>query len=152
MRHYCKPENKPDYSIVFICFAGEEAGLKGSEYFVNNPLVPLSKIKFLLNLDLLGTGDEGITVVNATEHKEEFEKLKNINEEKKHLAMIKPRGKAKNSDHYYFSEKGVKAFFIYTMGGIKAYHDVHDISKTLPLTKYTACFYLISDFLNSFSK
>jgi uncharacterized membrane protein len=35
-----------------------------------------------------------------------------------------------------FSEAGVPAFFIYTLGGITAYHDVKDVAKTLPLTKY----------------
>jgi aminopeptidase YwaD len=145
---YAKPVNKPKCSIVFICFSAEEAGLLGSEYFVNHPLFALSKIKFLMNLDLLGTGDEGITVVNATEFKPQFELLKKINEEKKYLPLVKPRGKAHNSDHYWFSEKGVPCFFIYTMGGIKAYHDVYDISKTLPLTRFSEVFKLITDFAN----
>jgi len=52
------------------------------------------------------------------------------------MPLVKPRGKAANSDHYWFTEKGVPAFFIYTMGGIKAYHDVYDVAATLPLTKY----------------
>jgi hypothetical protein len=129
-------KNKPAYSVAFICFAGEEAGLLGSKYYVDHPLFPLSKIRFLINLDLLGTGDEGITVVNATEYKKDFELLKEINEKEQLLPLIKPRGKAANSDHYWFSEKGVPAFFIYTMGGIKAYHDVFDKYETLPLTKY----------------
>ncbi|MFL5752563.1 MAG: M28 family metallopeptidase, partial [Bacteroidia bacterium] len=138
--------NKPKCSIAFICFSAEEAGLLGSEYYVNHPLFPLSKIKFLVNLDLLGTGDEGITVVNATEFKKQFEVLKQINEEKKYLPLVKPRGKAHNSDHYWFSEKGVPCFFIYTMGGIKAYHDVYDLPQTLPLTKFSEVFRLIVDF------
>ena len=54
------------YTIAFISFTGEEAGLIGSKYFTEHPLFPLDKIRFLLNLDLEGTGDEGITVVNAT--------------------------------------------------------------------------------------
>ncbi len=35
---------------------------------------------------------------------------------------------------------------MYTMGGIKAYHDVFDISKTLPLTEYNHLFKLLVDF------
>ena len=146
MKYYSMPEHKPKCSIAFISFAAEEAGLLGSAYFVNNPLIPLTKIKFLINLDLLGTGDEGITVVNATEFKKEFNSLKELNEKNKYLPLIKPRGKAKNSDHYWFSEKGVPCFFIYTMGGIKAYHDVYDIERTLPLTKFKEVFYLLRDF------
>ena len=60
------------YSIGFILFAGEEAGLVGSKYYTENPIVPLKNIRFLINTDLAGTGDEGITVVNATEFPNEF--------------------------------------------------------------------------------
>jgi aminopeptidase YwaD len=143
-------QHPPKYKTVFVFFAGEEAGLLGSKYFTEHPIFELSKIKFLINLDLLGTGNEGITVVNATEFKPQFDRLKDINAEKNYLPLVKPRGKAQNSDHYWFTEKGVPSFFIYTMGGIKAYHDVYDIPKTLPLTKYKAVFNLLVNFINGF--
>jgi Zn-dependent M28 family amino/carboxypeptidase len=142
-------KNPPEFSIVFICFAAEEAGLLGSKYFTENPLFNLSAIKFLINLDLLGTGDDGITVVNATEFKSAFETLKTINEKQQLLPLIKPRGKAANSDHYWFTEKGIPSFFIYTLGGIKAYHDIYDVEKTLPLTKFSAVKKLLIDFATS---
>lgn len=134
------------FTIAFICFAGEEAGLKGSEYFTKNPLIPLKNIRFLLNLDLEGTGDEGVTVVNATEFPREFNLLNEANKTGNYLVKINARGKAANSDHYWFSEKGVPAFFMYTLGGIKAYHDVFDIASTLPLTEYEDLFKLIIKF------
>jgi len=134
------------YSVVFLFFSGEEAGLLGSKYYSENPLFPLSTIKFLTNLDLLGTGDDGIMVVNATVFKQQFDKLKLINDNKNYLKQIKQRGKAANSDHYWFTELGVPCFFIYTMGGIQAYHDIYDRDKTLPLTKYSEVFKLLVDF------
>jgi hypothetical protein len=138
------------YSIAFVFFSGEEAGLLGSKYYSEHPLFPLSKIKFLTNLDLLGTGDDGIMVVNATLFKNQFEKLNQINNDKKYLKQVKQRGKAANSDHYWFTEKGVPSFFIYTMGGIQAYHDVYDIEKTLPLTKYLDVCRLLIEFSEKF--
>jgi aminopeptidase YwaD len=144
--YYSKKEHQPACSMMFIAFAGEEAGLVGSKFYTEHPLFDLKKIKFLINLDLLGTGDDGMTVVNATEFKEQFSLLKSINDEKHYLPMIGERGKARNSDHYYFSEKGVPAFFMYTLGGIKAYHDIDDIAATLPLTRYKEVFRLIRDF------
>ncbi|WP_207426384.1 M28 family metallopeptidase [Pedobacter sp. SYSU D00535] len=140
--------HRPAYSIGFILFSAEEAGLLGSKYFTDNPLVDLSRIRFLINLDLTGTGDEGITVVNATEFKQEFDLIRKINDEHNYLNQVNPRGKAANSDHYWFSEKKVPAFFIYTMGGIKAYHDVYDVAKTLPLSSYDNLFRLIRDYNN----
>jgi aminopeptidase YwaD len=145
LAHYYK-ENPPNYSIAFIAFGAEEAGLIGSKFFTENPLFPLSQIKFLINLDLMGTGDEGMMVVNGSIHPNEFELLSSINTQKAYLAAIKKRGKAANSDHYYFSEKGVPSFFFYTLGGIAAYHDVFDIPKTLPLTKFREVHKLIIEF------
>lgn len=148
--YYSAPENQPEYSIAFMAFGAEEAGLIGSEFYVKNPLFPLEKIKFLINLDLLGTGEEGITIVNATKFPEQFDMLTKINEDKKLLPSINKRGPAANSDHYYFTERGVPAFFIYTLGGIKAYHDIYDRAETLPLTKFTEVFQLLKNFIAKF--
>jgi len=145
-KYYSLTENKPKYSIVFIAFAGEEVGLLGSDYFTKNPLFPLTKIKFVFNMDIMGTGEEGITVVNGSVFKTEFEKLKQINSDNKYIKDVKIRGKAANSDHYHFSERGVKAFFIYTMGGIKAYHDIYDRPETLSLNEFENLFKLITQF------
>ncbi|MES2591033.1 MAG: M28 family peptidase [Bacteroidota bacterium] len=145
-RHYSTPENQPKYSMVFIAFAGEEVGLLGSKYYTENPLFPLDKIRFVLNMDILGTGEDGITVVNGSVFKKQFDALVNINSQNGFLRDIKIRGKAANSDHYFFSEKGVKSFFIYTMGGTKAYHDIYDKPETLPLNKLEDLFKLIIKF------
>ena len=143
-KHYA--ENPSPYSVAFICFAAEEAGLIGSKYFTEQPQIPLKKIRFLTNVDLVGTGTEGITVVNATEYAKEYKWLNEINDREHYVEKINARGKAANSDHYWFSEKGVPAFFIYTLGGIKAYHDVYDVSSTLPLDEYEDLFKLIVGF------
>ena len=97
-------------------------------------------------MDILGTGDEGITVVNATLYNREFVKLKAINDTNHYLPLVKPRGKAAISDHHFFTEKGVPCFYMYTLGGIKAYHDTCDRRETLPLTEFDDLFRLIRDF------
>ncbi len=135
------------YSIVLIAFGAEEAGLIGSKYFTEHPLVALANIRFMLNLDLMGTGDEGMMVVNGTVFNKEFELLSALNEQHGYLPVIKKRGKAANSDHFFFTEKGVPAFFFYTLGGISAYHDVYDVPETLPLTRFREVFRLITDFV-----
>jgi aminopeptidase YwaD len=140
--------NPPKKSVVFIAFGAEEIGLVGSKYFVEHPLIPLQQINFVFNMDLMGTGSKGAMIVNGRIFGTHFEKLKNINEKNGYLIEIKKRGKAANSDHYWFSEKGIPAFFMYLMGGIKAYHDVSDVSETLPLTKFEDSFRLIKDFVN----
>ena len=146
-RYYAMPGNEPHYSIVFIAFGGEEAGLAGSKYYTQNPLFPLKRIKFLINLDLMGTGQEGMTVVNGTIFSKEFEKLRKINQQRNYLPQIKKRGEAANSDHFFFTEKGVPSFFFYTLGSPKHYHDIYDRPETLPLSGFKGVFMLILDFV-----
>ena len=145
-KHYAMPEHKPKCSVVFMAFCGEEVGLLGSKYYTEHPLFPLKNIKFLLNMDIMGTGEDGITAVNGSVYTKQFEKLKQLNTENKFIKEVYIRGKAANSDHYFFSEQGVKAFFIYTMGGIKAYHDIYDKAETLPLNEFENLFKLIVKF------
>ncbi len=85
-------------------------------------------------------------MVNATEFKNEYAMLNAANDSAKYVVRINARGKAANSDHYWFSEKGVPSFFFYTLGGIKAYHDVFDIAETLPLNEYEDLLKLVVDF------
>ena len=145
--YFSKPENTLPYTVVFMAFSAEEVGLLGSQYYTEHPLFPLSRIKFLINLDLVGTGEDGITVVNGTLFADQFNKLVKINETNKYLKLVKKRGPAHNSDHFYFTERGAPSFFIYTMGGIAAYHDIYDRPQTLPLTKFPEVFNLIVDFV-----
>lgn len=147
MRFYSK--NRPKHDIYFISFAAEEAGLIGSKYFVDNPLFDLSKIKFLVNLDLMGSAAEGITLVNGSLFPEKMRNLAAINTENDLLPKIKLRGKAANSDHYWFSEAGVPAVFIYTMGNAKAYHDVYDIPSGLDWANYNELFTLLVTYLDT---
>ena len=133
-------------SIAFVLFSAEEAGLLGSRFFTEHPPIALSHINTLINLDLLGTGEDGMMVVNGSIYPELFTTLLKCSAPYKHLSsQLKKRGKAANSDHYWFTEKGVKSVFLYTMGGISAYHDPYDKSETLPLTAYYEIFSMLRD-------
>ncbi|WP_347159653.1 M28 family metallopeptidase [Pontibacter chitinilyticus] len=144
--YYTQPAHQPKYSMVFMAFAAEEAGLVGSSYYVQHPLFPLGSIKFLVNMDLLGTGSEGLMAVNGKVYEPQFQRLQQLNAQHHYLPQIKARGKAANSDHYHFSEAGVPAFFFYTLGGTAAYHNVQDYASQLPLTKFPEVFQLLTDF------
>jgi aminopeptidase YwaD len=138
------------YNVVFVAFAGEEAGLLGSKYYVEHPVFPLKNMRFLLNLDIMGSGEDGITCVNSTLFKKEFDRLLQLNEEVHYLPIIKPRGPAANSDHYFFTEAGVPAFFIYTMGPNKNYHDVFDTYEALSFDKFDEIEQLLLEFIRGF--
>lgn len=139
--------NKPKYNTAFVALGAEEAGLLGARAFTVNPPFDLSRIKFLINFDLAGTGDEGIKVVNGTVYKDKFDLLKQLNSNDSLLPKVESRGPACNSDHCLFYQKGVPCFFIYTLGGISAYHDIYDRPETLPLTEFIDYLRLMIEFL-----
>lgn len=149
-KYYTQPGNAPKYSMAFIAFSGEEPGLLGSTYYVEHPLFDLGKIQFLINMDIVGTGDEGIKIVNGAIYTDQFNRMDSLNESGHFIPDVLPRGKAANSDHYPFTEKNVPAFFIYTLGGIKAYHDVYDKAETLPLTAFDGLLKLLVAFDDGF--
>lgn len=140
-------KNKPRKSIIFIATCGEELGLLGAKALVAAPPFALEDVDFLINIDIAGTGNEGITVVNGKTFFNEFELLTAINNEKHYVSNIKERGEACNSDHCPFFQKNVPSFFIYTTGGSQAYHDIYDKAETLPLNKFNDVFHLLTDFI-----
>lgn len=141
--------NPIKYDLVFLAFGAEEQGLLGSTYFINNAPYPLEKTAFYLNFDIAGTGDEGIQVVNGSVYRKQFDHLKSINDSLNYLPQVKIRGAACNSDHCVFDQKNIPGFYMYTLGGIRAYHDVFDRFETLPFTKFEEYFNLITTFLSS---
>ena len=49
-----KASDDKSNNYLFIAFSGEEKGLLGSNYFVKNPTMPLEKINYMINMDMLG--------------------------------------------------------------------------------------------------
>ena len=65
-------EHPQKYSVAFIAFGGEELGLLGSLNYIRNPLIPLNRTKFVFNMDLMGDGSKGATIVNGKIYKSYF--------------------------------------------------------------------------------
>ena len=146
--HFSQPENSPSHSLLFLAFGAEETGLLGSQYYVTqDPKIPLSKMKFLLNLDLMGNGVDGIMAVGGKDFPTFFDQLLDLNESLKAVPRVRARKNAPNSDHYFFLQNGVPGFFIYTEGGPKHYHDVYDNETTIELSKYVEVRDLLIRFL-----
>lgn len=146
-------KNPPPFNIMFVAFTGEEVGLWGSAHFVKENRALLSKIRCLLNLDICSTGDDGITVVNSTVYKPEFNWLNKINKDQKLLPKIMLRGKAPISDHHYFTEAGVPSLYIYTMSKeLHYYHDVRDNPQSISLSHFEALHQLIYTFTTQWPK
>lgn len=53
-RYYASNGVKEKFNFLFICFSGEELGLIGSKRFCENPTIDLSKVNYMLNMDMIG--------------------------------------------------------------------------------------------------
>jgi len=128
------PNLKTKYRIILISFAAEEAGLKGSLHFVKNPLVDLTKVKYVLNFDLMGNGQNGVMAVGAETFPELYSTVMAAKPQNGQMKDLAKRPNAANSDHYPFTLRNIPALFFYTMGGPPHYHDVNDEAKGLEFT------------------
>lgn len=149
-KYYHDNTIKPKYSIAFILFSAEEAGLLGSLYYTEHPSFPLSKIKFMFNLDMVGTGIKGLSIVNGKENLKASDLIEKINQEHQYFEKIFVGRRSANSDHHFFDKAGVPAVFFFTRGGPQFYHDIFDRSATLELNKHDEIIKLLIQFSNSY--
>ena len=67
-------EKKNKRTLIFMAFSGEEEGLYGSSFYVNNPVFPLDKTVAMINLDMVGRLNENKLTIGgmgtATEWKD----------------------------------------------------------------------------------
>lgn len=60
-------DSKPEHSVIFVAFDGEERGLLGAKHFVQAPPVPLSSIAMNLNFDMVARAEtDGFLWVTGT--------------------------------------------------------------------------------------
>ena len=120
--------NPPKHSVILAAFDGEEQGLQGSKYFVNNSIVSLNKIMVNLNMDMISRSDKNELFAVGTR----FNKtLKDVilnykpSENIKLIAAHDGKDGLENwtysSDHSSFHKKGVP--FIYF--GVEDHEDYH---------------------------
>jgi Zn-dependent M28 family amino/carboxypeptidase len=101
----------------------------------------------------MGSGEDGIMVVNGAELETQFTFMEKINEKEQYVTKVGKRNNAPNSDHYPFTQKGIPAFFIYTMGNYKYYHSPMDNADNLQLSSvYSRVFALLYDFIENINK
>ena len=55
---------KEQHNYLFICFSGEELGLVGSKRYTENPTINLTKVSYMINMDMIGrlTPEKGIVI------------------------------------------------------------------------------------------
>ncbi|MBQ9185093.1 MAG: DUF4910 domain-containing protein [Bacteroidales bacterium] len=145
--YYAK--NKPHYDMYFIAFSGEDANLRGSEYYAKNPLVPLSQIKFLFNIDMIGDNNPTLYCELSNEGLPAFSLFEKINVDGKYFKALNRGELAANSDHYSFAKRGVPCIFLENKDGdaYPYYHTPKDNWKTAVFDTYEPLFRLVTEYI-----
>ena len=142
-------QNKPEYDMYFVAFSGEDANLRGSTYFAEHPIVPLTQIKYLFNIDMIGDDNPVQYCEVSDAGLAQFARFEKINAERLLFERLNRGELAANSDHYPFAVRGVPCIFLENEDGsaFPFYHTPADNMKTIRFESYEPVFRLITAFV-----
>jgi hypothetical protein len=152
-----KSPARPKRSVLFVWHAGEEKGLWGSEFFTDNPTVPLEQIVTQLNIDMIGrskkegddnpankdlTGPHELYVIGSKKMSTDLGNLsEEVNNSYLKLAFNykydDPNDAERffyRSDHYNYARKGVPIIFFFS-GVHEDYHGLADTADKIDYQK-----------------
>lgn len=151
---FSRLEKKPPRSLLFLWVSGEEIGLFGSQYYINNPLVPLEQTVATLNMDMVGrvnspadttsetpmTGPEGVFVITGNQSSELIKIAEDVDEVSRLDFDYSLSGRNhplqlfSRSDHYNFVRKDIPVLF-FTTGLHTDYHSPGDVIDKIDFDK-----------------
>ena len=162
-------------TIIFVAFSGEEEGLIGSKFFVNNPVFPVENIAAMINLDMVGRMKDKKMTVGGMGTATEWKKLiedKNINpgavipgggggigvSTPPHIKTDVPALNKFNlalnddgfgpSDHSSFYGKKIPVLFFFT-GSHEDYHKPSDTAEKINYEGVAEIVYFVTDVVRS---
>lgn len=152
-----KSSVRPKRSILLVWHAGEEKGLWGSEFFTDNPNVPIEQIVTQLNIDMIGRSKEGgdnnpanndltgpneLYIIGSKMMSADLGNLsEDVNNSYLKLAFNykydDPNDTERffyRSDHYNYAKKGIPIIF-YFSGVHEDYHGLADTADKIDYQK-----------------
>lgn len=125
--------NKPNHTIIFAAFDGEESGLKGAQYFVAN--LKEQEVILNINMDMISRSEsKEIYVCGTRYNSEQIPTLEMVNKSNPNVSLKFGHDGLKNgqqdwtynSDHGPFHKRGIP--FVYF--GVEDHADYHRHSDT----------------------
>lgn len=138
-------------NYLFIAFSGEELGLFGSKYFVENPTIDISKIHYMINMDMIGRLSDSNKVITlggiGTSPSWSF-----IPAENKLPFTVKIDSSGSGpSDHTSFYRKDIPVLFFFT-GLHSDYHKPTDDAEKVNVIGSYQIMTFITDIINRLNK
>jgi len=115
-RAWAEAKVRPRRSALFVFMAAEESGLRGSEYYLRQPLVPLAQTSLVLNFDsYFPFGRVKDVVLNGAERTTFWPQIQDVARRFELIISPDPRpeqGSFFRSDYSPFAKAGVPAFSV----------------------------------------
>jgi Zn-dependent M28 family amino/carboxypeptidase len=144
---------KPKRSVIIVWHTGEEAGLLGSRYMADFPVVPLEKVQAQFNIDMIGRNRDDdarlsntVYVIGADRISTDLHNLvvdsnntlaKPLTLDYEYNDPSDPNSFYTRSDHYSYAAKGIPIAFFFT-GTHPDYHGAGDQPEKILYPKLTA--------------
>ena len=125
-RKYAHTDIKPHYTMLFIAFSGEEAGLLGSSYFAKHMTVDSTKIRMMINMDMIGRlkdQEKGLAILDVGSTSEFTKFFDSLNY--KEIKLTPSKSGYGASDHTVFTARRIPSLHLFT-GAHKDYHRPSD--------------------------
>ncbi len=144
---FAKNPVRPNRSILFVTFCGEEMGLIGSAFFAKNPPIPLSSIVAELQMDMIGRNEQSrnesaednldcLHLIGTEKLSKDLHDLC-LERNKRHAGFELEWDEEdvfSRSDHYNFAKYGVPIAFFFT-GFHPDYHRSSDTVEKIDFGK-----------------
>lgn len=121
---------QPRRSVLVAFFAAEEKGLLGASALLERPPIPIERMGFMLNLDMIGRGQRDLVALVGAHQDRSIEALANraLRLAPTGIRQLQTRGGQAlwaRSDHFEFHRRGVPALFLFEELPIEKNRDYH---------------------------
>lgn len=154
MRTIKKSKKLRKNNYLFIAFSGEEQGLTGSKYFVNNPVIDIKTIKYMLNFDMVGRLDsiKKVLMIYGVGTSPEWKKcLDKVNADTNRIKIRTTESGTGSSDHTSFYYKDLPVLHYFT-GQHKEYHTPADDEYLINYQGMYYCYDVVLQMIKAVNK
>ena len=142
-------KNRPRHGIQFILVDAEEENLLGSFFYCENPRLPLDKLEYLIDLDMVADDTDHLSTQITPGGEAGLEQFRAINADGKYPPFdFVMEEMNDDSDHFSFGQKGVPGIYFETEGNIiQYYHTPRDNFQNTRDSNFDRLFHLITEFV-----